>query len=156
MLHAIADHVVDRYHSRTLTDSEDDIDAVETEVFSRPQGQPRRGTDAGRIYQLKREVLEFKRAGGPAAAPYATAQSSGPIQPIDPEIQPFTSATSSRPPVARPASRSSPSTNCSTRILQANLRARSSVGAERVDMRKITSWAAIIGGAHADQVASTA
>ncbi|CAM5474173.1 Magnesium and cobalt transport protein CorA OS=Streptomyces alboniger OX=132473 GN=CP975_23385 PE=3 SV=1 [Streptomyces alboniger] len=46
---------------------QDDIDEVETEVFSAPsKGKgSARGVDAGRIYQLKREVLEFKRAVSP-------------------------------------------------------------------------------------------
>jgi magnesium transporter len=58
VLHAIADHVVDDY--LTVADAvQNDIDQVETDVFS-PHSP--RNADAGRIYQLKRELLEIKRA----------------------------------------------------------------------------------------------
>ncbi|MFD9005071.1 magnesium and cobalt transport protein CorA [Streptomyces sp. NPDC059582] len=56
VLHAVADMVVDRYMD--VADSfAGDIDTLEAEVFS-----PDLTVDAGRIYQLKRELLEFKRA----------------------------------------------------------------------------------------------
>ncbi len=42
----------------------------------RPQGHPRRGTDAGRIYQLKREVLEFKPAVSPLLRPRSCSASA--------------------------------------------------------------------------------
>ncbi|MFJ5806288.1 magnesium and cobalt transport protein CorA [Streptomyces sp. NPDC093093] len=61
VLHAVADMVVDRYVE--VADSfADDVDTLESEVFS-----PDRPVDAGRIYQLKRELLEFKRAVMPLA-----------------------------------------------------------------------------------------
>lgn len=54
VLHAIADHVVDGYIA--VADAvQDDIDEVETEVFSPGRKGSPRGSDAGRIYQLKRE-----------------------------------------------------------------------------------------------------
>jgi magnesium transporter len=63
VLHAIADHVVDDYV--TVADAvQNDIDQVETDVFS-PNSA--RNADAGRIYQLKRELLELKRAVVPLA-----------------------------------------------------------------------------------------
>ncbi|MFD3870251.1 magnesium and cobalt transport protein CorA [Streptomyces sp. NPDC058623] len=56
VLHAVADMVVDRYVD--VADAfAGDVDTLESEVFS-----PDRPVDAGRIYQLKRELLEFKRA----------------------------------------------------------------------------------------------
>ena len=61
VLHAIADQTVDGYLA--VADAvQDDIDEVEIEVFSDRSASGRRGGDASRIYQLKREVLEFKRA----------------------------------------------------------------------------------------------
>ncbi|MFJ9074618.1 magnesium and cobalt transport protein CorA [Streptomyces sp. NPDC102278] len=61
VLHAVADMVVDRYLE--VADSfAGDVDTLESEVFS-----PDRPVDAGRIYQLKRELLEFKRAVMPLA-----------------------------------------------------------------------------------------
>lgn len=63
VLHAIADHVVDDYLS--VTDSvQADIDQVETDVFAENGAR----ADPGRIYQLKRELLELKRAVVPSAA----------------------------------------------------------------------------------------
>ncbi|MFC1418074.1 magnesium and cobalt transport protein CorA [Streptacidiphilus cavernicola] len=63
VLHAIADLVVDRY-LEAADSFELDIEKLETEVFSR-----RRTDDAERIYQLKRELLEFKRAVQPLSTP---------------------------------------------------------------------------------------
>ncbi|WCD90963.1 Cobalt/magnesium transport protein CorA [Streptomyces xanthophaeus] len=61
VLHAVADMVVDRYMD--VADAfAGDVDSLEAEVFS-----PDRPVDAGRIYQLKRELLEFKRAVMPLA-----------------------------------------------------------------------------------------
>jgi magnesium transporter len=62
VLHAIVDGVVDGYR---LIDAEvsADLDAIETGVFSGDD------TDSSTIYRLKREVLEFRRAAAPLAAP---------------------------------------------------------------------------------------
>lgn len=63
VLHAVADHVVDRYLE--VADAfQIDIDVMEGEVFS-----PDRPVDAARIYQLKRELLEFRRAVAPLTSP---------------------------------------------------------------------------------------
>ncbi|MEU9132179.1 magnesium and cobalt transport protein CorA [Kitasatospora sp. NPDC048540] len=63
VLHAVADHVVDRYLE--VADAfERDVEELETAVFS-----PERTDDAGRIYQLKRELMEFKRAVVPLGGP---------------------------------------------------------------------------------------
>ncbi|WP_411076477.1 magnesium and cobalt transport protein CorA [Streptomyces sp. cmx-4-7] len=59
VLHAVADMVVDRYID--VADAfASDVDTLEAEVFS-----PDTPVDAARIYQLKRELLEFKRAVTP-------------------------------------------------------------------------------------------
>jgi len=63
VLHAVADHVVDQYLE--VADAfERDVEELESAVFSHE-----RTDDAGRIYQLKRELLEFKRAVVPLTAP---------------------------------------------------------------------------------------
>ena len=63
VLHAIADHVVDSYLA--VADAvQADIDQIETEMFS-----PRGWRNIERVYQLKREVLELKRAVAPLAGP---------------------------------------------------------------------------------------
>ncbi len=65
VVYAILDRVGDA-HIQVAGRLEDDIDAVESHVFAR-QAHGR----IARIYQLKREVLEFKRAVVPAQRPLA-------------------------------------------------------------------------------------
>jgi len=63
VLHAIVDRIVDDYEP-VIAGIEDDIEEVEEEVFS-----PERRNPAERIYQLKREAMEFHRAVGPLIEP---------------------------------------------------------------------------------------
>lgn len=63
VVHAIADTVVDQYLD-VVRAIETDVEQVEAGVFS-----PERTDDSGRIYQLKREVLELRRAVVPLAMP---------------------------------------------------------------------------------------
>jgi len=87
VLHAIADHVVDGYIA-VAGAVQEDIDEVETEVFSAPTKGSPRGSEASRIYQLKREVLEFKRAVSPLLRPMQLL-SERPMRLIDPDIQKY-------------------------------------------------------------------
>ncbi|MET8898300.1 magnesium and cobalt transport protein CorA [Streptomyces albogriseolus] len=61
ILYAVADMVVDRY-MEVADRFAGDVDTLEAEVFS-----PDLPIDPSRIYQLKRELLEFKRAVTPLA-----------------------------------------------------------------------------------------
>jgi magnesium transporter len=63
VLHAIADHVVDNY-LEVADQVQADIDQIEIEMFS-----PRGWRNIDRVYQLKREVLELKRAVAPLTGP---------------------------------------------------------------------------------------
>jgi hypothetical protein len=63
VLYRAADHVVDEYE-RVIAAIDDDIAEIESQVFSTESGD-----HAERIYKLKREVLEFRRAVSPLAAP---------------------------------------------------------------------------------------
>ncbi|MET9384085.1 magnesium and cobalt transport protein CorA [Streptomyces sp. NPDC002928] len=138
VLHAIADHVVDGYIA--VADAvQDDIDEVETEVFSPGRKGSPRGTDAGRIYQLKREVLEFKRAVSPLVRPMQLL-SERPMRLVDPDIQKYFRDVADH--LARVQEQVIGFDELLNSILQANL-AQASV-AQNEDMRKITSWAAII------------
>ncbi|MFB7331954.1 magnesium and cobalt transport protein CorA [Streptomyces adustus] len=138
VLHAIADHVVDGYIA--VADAvQDDIDEVETEVFSPGRKGSPRGTDAGRIYQLKREVLEFKRAVSPLLRPMLLL-SERPMRLVDPDIQKYFRDVADH--LARVQEQVVGFDELLNSILQANL-AQASV-AQNEDMRKITSWAAII------------
>ncbi|MFI7297972.1 magnesium and cobalt transport protein CorA [Streptomyces sp. NPDC050121] len=138
VLHSIADHVVDGYVA--VADAvQDDIDEVETEVFSPGRKGTPRGTDAGRIYQLKREVLEFKRAVSPLLRPMQLL-SERPMRLVDPDIQKYFRDVADH--LARVQEQVIGFDELLNSILQANL-AQASV-AQNEDMRKITSWAAII------------
>ncbi|MEU2542000.1 magnesium and cobalt transport protein CorA [Streptomyces iakyrus] len=134
VLHAIADHVVDDY--LTVTDSvQADIDQVETDVFSASGAR----TDPGRIYQLKRELLELKRAVVPLSRPLEDL-ATRPIRAVDPEIQAYFRDVSDH--LLRAKEQIAAFDELLNSILQAHL-AQVTV-AQNEDMRKITAWAAII------------
>jgi magnesium transporter len=135
VLHAIADHVVDDYLA--VADAvQNDIDQVETEVFSPHSPQ---STDVGRIYQLKRELLELKRAVVPLTRPLAQL-ATDPIRSIDREIQAYFRNVADH--LARVTEQVTAFDALLDSILQANL-AQVAV-AQNEDARKITAWAAII------------
>ncbi|MFE7131442.1 magnesium and cobalt transport protein CorA [Streptomyces sp. NPDC057638] len=138
VLHAIADHVVDGYIAVAAA-VQDDIDEVEIDVFSAPAKGGKRGSDPGRIYQLKREVLEFKRAVTPLLRPMQLL-SERPMRLIDPDIQKYFRDVADH--LARVQEEVLGFDELLNSILQANL-AQATV-AQNEDMRKITSWAAII------------
>ncbi|WP_406332060.1 magnesium and cobalt transport protein CorA [Streptomyces sp. NBC_00203] len=135
VLHAIADHVVDDY--LTVTDAvQNDLEQVETDVFS-PRSP--RSADAGRIYQLKRELLELKRAVAPLARPLQLL-ATDPGRAIAPEIQAYFRDVAGN--LARVTEQLAAFDALLDSILQAHL-AQVTV-AQNEDMRKITAWAAII------------
>ncbi|CAL9320817.1 magnesium and cobalt transport protein CorA [Streptomyces olindensis] len=134
VLHAIADHVVDDY--LTVTDSvHEDIDQVETDVFAENGAR----ADPGRIYQLKRELLELKRAVVPLSRPLEDL-ATRPIRVVDPEIQAYFRDVSDH--LLRAKEQIAAFDELLNSILQAHL-AQVTV-AQNEDMRKITAWAAII------------
>ncbi|MES5822846.1 magnesium and cobalt transport protein CorA [Streptomyces sp. RG80] len=134
VLHAVADHVVDDYlHVTDLVQA--DIDQVESDVFS-PNGAR---LDPGRIYQLKRELLELKRAVAPLARPIEEL-STRPIRAVAPEIQAYFRDVSDH--LLRAKEQIAAFDELLNSILQAHL-AQVSV-AQNEDMRKITAWAAIV------------
>ncbi|WP_405486964.1 magnesium/cobalt transporter CorA [Streptomyces sp. NBC_00096] len=134
VLHAIADHVVDEYVA--VTDAvQNDIDVVETMVFSEHGG---RG-DAGRIYQLKRELLELRRAVAPLSRPLQQL-STLPIPVIPPEMRTYFRDVADH--LTRATDQIGAYDALLDSILQAHL-AQVTV-AQNEDMRKITAWAAIV------------
>ncbi|MGW1890623.1 magnesium and cobalt transport protein CorA [Streptomyces sp. NPDC002004] len=135
VLHAIADHVVDDYLS--VADAvQEDIDEVESEVFSAQGSQT---ADAGRIYQLKRELLELKRAVVPLGRPLETL-STTPLRAVDPAIRAYFRDVADHQ--ARVTDQITGFDALIDSILQAHL-ARVAVAQNDV-ARKITAWAAII------------
>ncbi|MFK4104849.1 magnesium and cobalt transport protein CorA [Streptomyces sp. NPDC019531] len=134
VLHAIADHVVDDYLN--VTDAmQSDIDLVETAVFAENGAR----VDAGHIYQLKRELLELKRAVVPLSRPLEEL-STRPIQVIAPQIQAYFRDVSDH--LLRAKEQIAAFDELLNSILQAHL-AQVTV-AQNEDMRKITAWAAVI------------
>jgi magnesium transporter len=139
VLHAIADQVVDDYLAVSEA-VQDDIDEVEIDVFSATgNGKTSRGGDASRIYQLKREVLEFKRAVTPLLRPMQLL-GERPMRLIDPEIQKYFRDVADH--TARVQEQVTGFDDLLNSILQANLAQATVVQNE--DMRKITAWAAIL------------
>jgi magnesium transporter len=63
VLYAIADKIIDDYLD-VVAEIEKDIDEIESLVFARHVGR-----DVDRVYQLKRELIEFKRCVMPLGAP---------------------------------------------------------------------------------------
>jgi len=135
VLHAIADQVVDGYLA--VADAlQTDVDEMELDVFSNDR---RKSPDAGRIYQLKREVLEFKRASAPLLRPMQLL-SERPNRLVDPEVQKYFRDVADH--LARVNELVSGFDELLNSILQANLAQVTVVQNE--DMRKITAWAAIL------------
>ncbi|MGH3446928.1 MAG: magnesium/cobalt transporter CorA, partial [Nocardioidaceae bacterium] len=74
VLYSVCDRVVDAYES-VAAELETDVDEIELSVFS-----DERTSDSRRIYTLKREVAEFRRAVGPLREPlsrFANGQVTG-------------------------------------------------------------------------------
>ncbi|MFH0520473.1 magnesium and cobalt transport protein CorA [Streptomyces sp. M41] len=134
VLHAVADHVVDDYLS-VIDSVQEDIDQVETDVFAANGAR----VDPGRIYQLKRELLELKRAVVPLSRPLEEL-ATRPIRVVEPEIQAYFRDVSDH--LLRAKEQISAFDELLNSILQAHL-AQVTV-AQNEDMRKITAWAAIV------------
>nr|WP_205708799.1 magnesium and cobalt transport protein CorA [Kineococcus siccus] len=143
VLYRLLDHVVDGY-TEVVDAIAVDIEEIEEQVFSGGEAD-----HAERIYKLKREVLEFKRAVGPLVAPLQRL--------VDGDAGPAgtTVAAEKRPyyrdvldHLLRAADAIDGYDRLLTDVLQAHL-TQVSVRQNRVaarqneDMRKISAWAAI-------------
>ncbi|MFD7702988.1 magnesium/cobalt transporter CorA [Streptomyces caelestis] len=74
VLYAIADAVVDHYLV-VATELQTDLEELEAEVFTPDSGGSRH--TASRIYNFKRQILEFRRATGPLAMPMTRLAGAG-------------------------------------------------------------------------------
>ena len=131
VLWAICDSVVDGYEA-VAQQVEIDVDEIESSVFS-----PERTSDAERIYKLKREVLEMRRAVQPLREPMESFAHGVPG--INPKAAPYFRD------VADHLSRVSDQTDGIDTLLSSALNAhlaRVSVQ-QNDDMRKISAWVAI-------------
>jgi magnesium transporter len=139
VLHRVADLIVDQY-SEVAKAIDDDVAEIEAQVFGE-----REGDHAERIYKLKREVLEFRRAVLPLVDPMQRLM-NGNVPHIDPQARQFFRDVHDH--VLRAADEIERYDRLLSDILQANV-ARVSVGQNEVsvrqneDMRKISAWAAI-------------
>ncbi|MQA84151.1 MAG: magnesium/cobalt transporter CorA [Streptosporangiales bacterium] len=133
VLHAVADHVVDDYLAATDA-LQVDIDEVETTVFS-----PQRTRDVERIYQLKRELIELKRAVTPLAQPLR-ALTTRSYRTVHPRIREYFRDVEDH--LSRVREQVASFDELLTSILQASLAQMTM--AENEDMRKISAWVAIL------------
>lgn len=131
VLHAISDHVVDRY-LQVADLMQLELEEVEATVFADVTSR-----DINRIYQLKREMLEMKRAIMPLQAPMAALPQR---RVIPNEMREYFRDVSDH--LARVCEQVESSNELANSTLQAAL-ARSNTLANE-DMRKISSWVAIL------------
>jgi magnesium transporter len=82
VVYAVCDRIVDGYLS-VMNSLEEDVDEVETSVFS-----SQRTNDSARIYTLKREIAEARRAVMPLREPMRRF-ATGAVPGIDEEAAPF-------------------------------------------------------------------
>jgi magnesium transporter len=82
VVYAVCDRVVDGYLA-VMSSLEEDVDEVETSVFS-----PQRTNDSARIYTLKREIAEARRAVLPLREPMRRF-ATGAVPGIDEDAAPF-------------------------------------------------------------------
>jgi magnesium transporter len=130
--YAVADHVVDLY-LEVADEVEVDLDELETQVFGR--------TDHGRvqrIYQLKRELVEFKRAVVPLQRPLQALTMPGNRE-VPKEIRRYFRDVQDH--LTRVVEQVNGYDDLLNSILQARL-AQVTVE-QNNDMRKIAAWAAI-------------
>jgi magnesium transporter len=137
VLHAVLDRVVDEYQN-VVVGLDGDVDEIEDAVF-----RPGRSNYAERIYRLKREVLEFRRAVvplGPALEKFLRHPT--PVVPADliPEaLRPYLRDVYDH--VMRAAEQVDQIDGLLSGVLDAQL-AQLGV-AQNDDMRKISAWVAI-------------
>jgi magnesium transporter len=140
VLYAVADATVDHYLD-VATELQTDLEGLEAEVFS-PDGGGSRNT-ASRIYDFKRQVLEFRRATGPLAPPMSrlagTASTGVAVPFVDDRARPFFRDVNDH--LTRVNESVENLDRLVSDILSAHL-AQMSVR-QNDDMRKISAWAAM-------------
>ncbi|GAB7184306.1 magnesium/cobalt transporter CorA [Kitasatospora sp. Ki12] len=132
VLHAVADHVVDGY-LEAADSFERDVEELEAAVFS-----AERTDDSARIYQLKRELLEFKRAVAPLTLPLQRL-SDGSLPQIPAAIAAYLRDAADHHTQAK--ERILAFDELVSSILDAGM-ARLSMQ-QNTDMRRISAWAAL-------------
>ncbi len=132
VLYSVCDRVVDEYES-VAAELQKDVDQIELSVFSGT-----RGNDSERIYTLKREVAEFRRAVAPLREPL-THLASGQVAGVPSAAQAFFRDVADHAVRVHEEVESLDSLLSSAHNAQL---ARISVQ-QNDDMRKISAWIAI-------------
>jgi magnesium transporter len=133
VLYAVCDAVVDDYGEISFA-VEEDIEEVEERVFS-----PVRTNDAARIYNLKREVIEFRHGVRPLIEPMARL-ASGHVPRVHEHLQPFFRDVADH--AVRVSEQVEGFDDLLSSVLSANL---AQVGVQQnADMRRISAWVAIV------------
>lgn len=133
VVYAVCDRIVDDYTDIAFA-VEEDIEEVEERVFS-----PERTNNAGRIYNLKREIIEFRRAVRPLVEPMARL-ATGQVEEIHERLRPFFRDVADH--AVRAAEQVDSFDDLLTSVLNANL-AQVAVQ-QNNDMRRISAWVAIL------------
>jgi magnesium transporter len=133
VLYAIADRVVDHF-TDVAAAVEDDVEELETSVFS-----PQRTDDSSRIYLLKRELMQLRRAVAPLEIPLGTL-AERPLQLVPESMRSYFRDVQDH--ALRVRELVGGLDELLSSILQASL-ARTSLY-DNEDMRRISAWAGII------------
>ncbi|MFJ5262955.1 magnesium/cobalt transporter CorA [Streptomyces sp. NPDC088387] len=140
VVYAISDAVVDHY-LEVADELQTDLEELETEVFS-PEGGGSRNS-AARIYNFKRQILEFRRASGPLTLPLTRLAGLGPfgvsVPYVNDKARPYFRDVNDH--LARVNDAVESLDRLVSDILSAHL-AQMSVR-QNDDMRKISAWAAM-------------
>jgi magnesium transporter len=132
VLHAVADHVVDSYIEVALS-VENDIEEMEEAVFT-----PRNTVSIETIYQLKREVVELRRAVNPLQIPLQLLGHK-PDLPLPKEIRRYL-----RDVADHHITVSERITDFDESLSELVSAALAKIGVQQnTDMRKISAWVAI-------------
>ena len=147
VVYAVCDTVVDGYERRSLESLQVDVDEVEESVFS-----PERTNDSARIYTLKREIAEVRRAVMPLREPMRRFAAG--VGARHPRRRGAVLPRRRRPPGPRRGRPSTPSTSLLSTAFDAHM-ARISVQ-QNDDMRKISAGVGLVAAPDAGRPASTA
>jgi magnesium transporter len=132
VLHTLLDRVVDEYEA-VVRQIEDDIADIQARVFDQP-----RAAHAGRIFLLKREILEFRQAVSPLEDP--VVRLAGEDSPAGVELQHYFRDILDH--LLRVIERLTTLDDLLTSALHVNV---AQVGMrQNEDMRKISAWVAIV------------
>ncbi len=134
VLYAIADRIVDDYEA-VIEGFAVDVEEIEQQVFSSGAHNP-----GERIYKLKREVLEFKRAVHPLLGPLERLATNEAGLPLDPRTAPYFRDVQDH--LVRDAERIQSFDDLLTSVLHANFTQLQMQ--DNQDMRRISAVVAIL------------